>query len=92
MKKVKIFLFQERLFKGFLLLLSFHTLFNHLIYINSYYQTMRNYQFMSCVLQPVQSHNEETDLERMKLLLPSSTENNIQIQIYAILPDGKNKL
>jgi len=92
MKKVKIFLFQERLCKGFLLLLSFHTLFNHLIYINSCYQTTRNYQFMSFVLQPEQSHNEKIDLERNKLLFPSSTKNNIQIQIYAILPDCKKKL
>lgn len=42
----------------------FHILFNNLIYINSYYQTMKNYHFMFFVLQPVQLHNEKVDLER----------------------------
>lgn len=67
--------------------MCFHTLFNNLIYINSYYQTMKNYHFMFSVLQSIKLHNEKEDLERNKLLCPSSIENNVQIQIHAILPD-----
>lgn len=71
--------------------MCFHTLFNNFIDINAYHQTMRNYHFMFFVLQSVQLHNEKVDLERNKLLFPSSTENNIQIQMHAILPDCKKK-
>lgn len=67
--------------------MCFHTLFNNLIYTNFYYQTVKNYHFMFFVLQSVQLHNEKADLERNKLLFPSSTEHNIQIQIHAILHD-----
>lgn len=47
---------------------------------------------ISCSLYySLQLHNEKVDLERNKLLFPSSTENNIQIQMHAILPDCKKK-
>lgn len=52
---------------------------------------MKNYHFTFFVLQSVQLHNEKVDLEGNKLLCPSSIENNIQIQIHAILPDRKKE-
>lgn len=49
--------------------MRFHTLFNNLIFINSYYQTMKNYHFMFFVLQSVKLHNEKVDLEKKQIVV-----------------------